>query len=122
MKLTYLTIALMCLMIRGESKMSDFKTGIISTMVLNRVNKPEPKITEKYYNKITIDTSLFDFPKQINPKCIEIKSYIRMTFSERLRTSLIITVIIMIPVYLYRHGTESDRDFMVGCLVGSLIK
>ncbi len=94
-------------------------------MIIEKVI-PTKKTTPIKYNTVIIDTSLFDFPAQKSPICrpIEVRErkYHELSFVERCVMAIIVTLIIMIPIHTCLCGTEDDRNFLLGHVVGVMVE
>jgi hypothetical protein len=123
MKLTFITIAFLALFvgINAASYQNGFIAGIMVQKFKNHVT-PKPKSESINYHMMTFDTSLFDFPLQKSPVCMEIKIHERLTFWERLRVAILATIIIMTPIHIFLYGSKRDREFVIGYIIGSMIE
>ena len=123
MKLTFFTLTIFALFI-GVSATS-YQNGFIAGMIVEKTI-PTKKSTPIKYNTMIIDTSLFDFPVQKLPLCYPIqvreRTYHELSFAGRCIAAMIATLIIMIPVHTCLHGTEDERDFLVGCIIGAMVE
>ena len=115
MKLTIIFTLTFTLLLSGVK--AGYNRGFITGMLVSDF-KANRKTKTIEYDKMTIDTSLFDFPIQKNPKCIEIEIYTSLTLRQKLFSSIITMIMIMVPVHMCIHGTDDDREFMIGLLMG----
>ena len=116
MKLTTIFTLTFTLLLSGVK--AGYNRGFITGMMISDFNADRKTKTIEY-DKMTIDTSLFDFPIQKNPKCIEIEIYNSLPLRQKLFSSIITMIMIMVPVHMCIHGTNDDREFMIGLLMGS---
>ncbi len=123
MKFTFFTLAIFVLFV-GVSADS-YQNGFITGMLVEKA-LPTKKATPTKYNTVIIDTSLFDFPAQKSPICrpIEVRErkYHELSFVERCVMAIIVTLIIMIPIHTCLCGTEDDRNFLLGHVVGVMVE
>tara|TARA_B100001142_G_C14319675_1_gene649875 strand:+ start:153 stop:602 length:450 start_codon:yes stop_codon:yes gene_type:complete len=104
-----------------------YKDGFIIGYVTGTMNKRDRNTNKEdkfiKYNKQIIDTSLFDFPHQKTPQCIEIKikelKYIKLTFLHKLAATIIVALGLLIPIHTCLYGNDNDRDRLLGIIVGS---
>ena len=115
MKLTIIFTLTFTLLLSGVK--AGYNRGFITGMMVSDYNANRKTKTIEY-DKMTIDTSLFDFPIQENPKCIEIEIYNPLTFKQKIFSSIITMIMIMVPVHICIHGTDDDREFIAGVFVG----
>ena len=115
MKLTTIFTLTFTLLLSGVK--AGYNRGFITGMMVSDFNANRKTKTIEY-DKMTIDTSLFDFPIQKNPKCIEIEIYKPLTLKQKIFSSIITMIMIMVPVHMCIHGTDDDREFMVGVFMG----
>ena len=96
-----------------------YVTGTIGKK--HRNNNNEEKFIK--YNKQIIDTSLFDFPIQKNPKCVEIKikEVTYATFMHKLFVSIMVILCFSFIIHECSNGTDDDRDRLIGIIIGSML-
>ncbi len=123
MKFTFFTLAIFVLFV-GVSADS-YQNGFITGMLVEKA-LPTKKATPTKYNTVIIDTSLFDFPVQKLPVCrpIEVRErkYYELSFAQRCLFAIIATLIIMCPIHMCLHGTQKEREFMIGCIIGAMVE
>ena len=96
-----------------------YVTGTISKRHRNTNN--EDKFIK--YNKQIIDTSLFDFPQQKNPQCLEIKvrEVTYATFMQKLFVSIMAILCFSFIIHECGNGSDDDRDRLIGIIIGSML-
>jgi len=125
MKLTLFTLAIFTLFV-GTCTADSHQNGFIAGMLVEKAF-PTKKATPTKYNTVIIDTSLFDFPVQKLPVCRPIEVRERewideLSFAQRCLFAIIATLIIMYPIHKCLHGTQEDREFMIGCIIGAMVE
>ena len=133
MKTTLLLLSFITILTCVEAGYSE---GFIMGVLLNDVFEPKHKRNNHNHNnnhshnnlsKIkqkniiktqTIDTSLYEFPPQKNPICVEINKTPQLTPIQEFCASLISSLITFIPILLYFNGDDDFKEYMIGYMIG----
>jgi len=119
MKLTIITIAILTLIVSTNA--DSYQNGFITGMIVEKAFPTEKKTTVHKFNKVIIDTNLFEFPPRKNPMCwpIEIKEvdYHKIPFF----VNLLYTGVILLLVSTCCRDPEF-KDFMFGYILGRFIE
>ena len=99
-------------------------TGYISNNIARKTKSKIPDIP-LYYN-FTLDTSLITFPNpghnsQCIPQTIKI-IYPPPTLTVRIISFICVILTIILPIYICVCGTDEDRQFFAGAIIGSCIE
>ncbi len=110
------------------AKASDFSngftTGYIVKNIDNRYSSKEKKY-ERPFNMMTVDTGLMIFPPNQTPKCMEVKIIepIRpLTIIQRMIMAIIFTLLFMPLLRVFLYGSDADREWLMGYLIGYFIE
>ena len=121
-----ITILFLALVI--GAKANDFSNGLATGYIIknidNRLSSKEKKY-ERPFNMMTVDTGLMIFPPNQTPKCMEVKIIepLRpLTILQSMVLAIIIWLLIM-PIYkTCLYGTDADRDWLIGYIIGVLVE
>ncbi len=124
MKLTLFTLAIFTLFV-GTCTAGSYQNGFITGMMIEKIS-PSKKAKPIKYNTVIIDTSLFDFPTQKSPVCRPIlvreRKYKELTFGDKCLFAVIAILIWMVLIHTCCHGSQEERDFMIGCIIGGMVE
>lgn len=127
MKTTLLLLSVISILTCVEA---GYSKGFIMGVLLNDVFEPKHKRNNHSHNNLskikqkniiktqTIDTSLYEFPPQKNPICVEINKTPQLTPIQEFCASLISTLIKFIPILLYFNGDDDFKEYMIGYMIG----
>ena len=86
---------------------------------------PKKKAKPIKYNKVIIDTSLFEFPEQKNPICrpVEVKEkrYKKIPFAVKLISTFLMFLVLSVVCKACSNDHEFC-EFMLGYLVGQMVE
>jgi len=124
MKLIFFTLTIFTLFV-GICTADSFQNGFITGMMIEKIS-PAKKAKPIKYNKMIIDTSLFEFPLQKLPVCHPIlvreRKYKELTFGDKCIFSVIAILMWMVLIHICCHGTREEHEFLIGCIIGGMVE
>lgn len=121
-----ITILFLALVI--GAKANDFSNGLATGYIIknidNRLSSKEKKY-ERPFNMMTVDTGLMIFPPNQTPKCMEVKIIepLRpLTILQRMIIAIIFTLLFMPLLRVFLYGSDADREWLMGYLIGYFIE
>jgi hypothetical protein len=127
MKTTLITVCIISLFAGAAA--SSFTDGMATGFIAGNIGRKFKTKTSKKsfikYNNFTRDTSLQKFPPVSSPQCILEKIKIvppPLTIGQRIFTTFIIFLILCSFMHLLFFGTEKERDWFIGYLIGNMIE
>jgi len=122
-----ITILFLALVI--GAKANDFSNGLATGYIVQNINSrlssKEKKSNERPFNMMTVDTGLMIFPPNQTPKCMEVKIIepLRpLTILQRMIIAIIFTLLFMPLLRVFLYGTDADRDWLIGYIIGVLVE
>lgn len=111
-----------------SAKADAYSDGFITAVIIDSFSSDcdcEPKeLSQPRYNLVTIDTALFDFPKNESPQCYDIQVKVKtspLTFGQRIIATLLLFVMIMTCIYIISQCSDEEQDRFIGILVGHVV-
>ncbi len=124
MKLIFFTLTIFTLFV-GICTADSFQNGFITGMMIEKIS-PAKKAKPIKYNKMIIDTILFEFPLQKLPVCHPIlvreRKYKELTFGDKCIFSVIAILMWMVLIHTCCHGTHKEHEFFIGCIIGGMVE
>jgi len=124
MKLIFFTLTIFTLFV-GICTADSFQNGFITGMMIEKIS-PAKKAKPIKYNKMIIDTSLFEFPLQKLPVCHPIlvreRKYKELTFGDKCIFFVIAILMWMVLIHICCHGTREEHEFLIGCIIGGMVE
>ena len=125
MKTTFITVCILTLFAGVAA--SSFSDGMTSGFIASNIGRKFKTKKKSFikYNNFTRDTSLQKFPPVSSPQCILEKIKIvppPLTIGQRIVTTFIIFLILCSFMHLLFFGTEKERDWFIGYLIGNMIE
>ena len=121
MKLAIFTITILTLLVSINA--SSYQNGFITGMIVEKA-MPKKKAKPIKYNKVIIDTSLFEFPEQKNPICrpVEVKEkrYKKIPFTVKLISTFLMFIILSVVCQTCSNDPQFG-EFMLGYIVGQMV-
>ena len=122
MKLAIFTITILTLLVSINA--SSYQNGFITGMIVEKA-MPKKKAKPIKYNKVIIDTSLFEFPEQKNPICrpVEVKEkrYKKIPFTVKLISTFLMFIILSVVCQTCSNDPQFG-EFMLGYIVGQMVE